>query len=61
LLAIQVQKVSGFLARSGEEEQAFLAWRQHVSPGDIRPRFGAQPSNLALATPKIHPNPLIDP
>ncbi|MCH89266.1 hypothetical protein A2U01_0010160 [Trifolium medium] len=33
-----------------------LAQRGYMSPGDIMPRFGAQPSNLALVTPKIHPN-----
>ncbi|MCI70860.1 hypothetical protein A2U01_0092123, partial [Trifolium medium] len=50
------------------------SWREvarnnkHISPGDgtcrlatSRPDFGAQPSNLALSTPKIHSNQLIDP
>ncbi|MCI33691.1 hypothetical protein A2U01_0054908, partial [Trifolium medium] len=33
------QKVSGFLARSGEKCKAPLAWRASMSPGDLSPEI----------------------
>ncbi|MCI57480.1 hypothetical protein A2U01_0078731, partial [Trifolium medium] len=53
------QKVSGFLARTGEKRKTHLAWRATVSPGDITCRFMGSASNFVPSHAQIPSKQLI--